>query len=336
MSQRYFRIDDPSELRAAGPTDLIRLVPVPGANRLYLPKGILEQLVYAVHHHELIHVSGPTGSAKSSLLDALEVHENYLSVCSALGFEDAKPVKLFHVEMVVFESPAELYQRRALKNGCTYDEKSILVRALEQASSEKAHCDPVIWLREMGRVHSASVQGGLLNLMSKADIVLPNGERIDGRGIAWVADSNYQHDADGIHTLVTLDDALKRRFTVNPTLDYLAEEQEAQVLEFLMQEQRLRPELFEEIPRIVKLGAAIRRERLAGNLQSVPPPTIYGYMAAVRMADALPHLSTHDIVQGTLLGHASVEDGKVAVGVFNEVFGLQADLEEDEVGGNLF
>ena len=88
-------------------------------------------------------------------------------------------------------------------------------------------------------MHSSSVQGGLLNLIVKGDIVLPDGSRIDGRGISWVADSNYQAEQDATHTLVTLDDALKRRFSINLTLDYLSAEQEMQVLHHILEEATL-------------------------------------------------------------------------------------------------
>jgi MoxR-like ATPase len=72
--------------------------------------------------------------------------------------------------------------------------------------------------------------------MTKGDIVLPDGARIDGRRIAWVADSNYQAEQDFTHTLVTLDDALRRRFSVNLTMGYLAAEQEIKVLQNLTKE----------------------------------------------------------------------------------------------------
>ena len=55
---------------------------------------------------------------------------------------------------------------------------------------------PLVWLREMGRVHSSSVQGELVNPMSKYDILLPDGRRLDGSKVDWVADSNYQADGD--------------------------------------------------------------------------------------------------------------------------------------------
>ncbi len=75
-----------------------------------------------------------------------------------------------------------------------------------------------------------------MDLMGKIIIRLPDGSTIDPSGIAWVCDSNYQAESDSIHTLVTLDDALKRRFSINLTMDYLAAEQEEQILHHLIRE----------------------------------------------------------------------------------------------------
>ena len=238
MATGVYRVYRPDEYRKAGTTDLMEMSPAPGGNHLFLPKWIIEILVYGIIHHEFIHLSGPTGSAKSSLLEALYmVPENFLGICAGLGY-NSLPLKLYPIEMATYEAPGELYQRRALKDGTTYDEKSRLVMSLEEAAQCRGQCYPLIWLREIGRVHSSSVQGGLLNLMTRGDIVLPNGTRIDGRGIAWVADSNYQAEQDSTHTLVTLDDALKRRFSINLTLDYLTTEQEVQVLHQILKEEQ--------------------------------------------------------------------------------------------------
>ena len=102
--------------------------------------------------------------------------------------------------------------------------------ALREAAANAGTSYPLIWLREIGRVHSGSVQGGLLNLMTRSDILLPDGTSVDGRGIAWVADSNYQAEGDGRHGLVEVDDALKRRFTMNLTLNWLPAEDEVSIL----------------------------------------------------------------------------------------------------------
>jgi len=91
------------------------------------------------------------------------------------------------------------------------------------------------------------------------------------------------------------------------------------------------------IAKTVRLGNVIRRHRSEGNLQSVAPPTIYGYQAFLRLAKALPQLQLQQIALSTLLGNASVEDRKLVISVFTEVFGLQADVDDDPtLGGNLF
>jgi energy-coupling factor transporter ATP-binding protein EcfA2 len=230
MGTSIFRVYKPAEYRKAGPDDLIELKPVPRQNPLFLPKWFLEVFAYAIANHEIIHVSGSTGSGKSSLIEALHLApENFQAICAGLGFRPL-PIKLYPIEMATFEAPGELYHRRSLKEGTTFDEPSRLVQALEDASQANGSFYPLVWLREMGRVHSSSVQGDLLNLMSKYDILLPDGRRLNCSKIAWVADSNYQAEGDSTHTLVTLDDALKRRFTISLTLDYLDPLQEIQVL----------------------------------------------------------------------------------------------------------
>ena len=238
MAYRIYHIDRPMEFRQAGTNDLIRLRPLPGRNALMVPKWLLEALAFGIADAEFIHLSGPTGTAKTTLIESLyRESENFRHLCAGLGFA-YRPLRVYPVEMAIFEAPGELWQRRALKNGATFDEKSILIQALEDASRYAATGFPLIWLREMGRVHSASVQGGLLDLMTKSDILLPDGSSLDVRGVAWIADSNYQAVQEGTHTLVMLDDALRRRFTVNLTLDYLAPEQEADILRRIYKEMK--------------------------------------------------------------------------------------------------
>jgi hypothetical protein len=337
MSDRVFKINDPDEYRKAGTTDLVELAAPPGGNALFVMKWVVESLVYGIANHEFIHLSGPTGSAKSSVIEGLyRVPDNFTAACSALGFAP-KPLKLYAVEMATYETPGELYQRRSLKDGSTFDELSRLVQSIEDAASSGREYYPLIWLREMGRVHSSSVQGGLLNLMTRGDVLLPDGRRIPGDGIAWIADSNYQAERDSTHTLVTLDDALKRRFSMNLTLDYLSAEQEAQVLSHLAGNGAgIEPVEEDLITKVVKLGHVIRRYRAEGNLQSLTPPTVYGYLAFLRMAGAMPHLSLQQVAIATLLGNAAVDDLKVVPGVFNEVFGLKSAESDDPAGSGLF
>ena len=330
MANQIYKVNDTHRLKLAGPEDMVELMPAPGANPLFLCKNFLDVLTYGIAHNEFIHISGPTGSAKSSVLEAFSVSKNYCSLCETNDLTHDRPIRIYPIEMATFESPAELFQRRSLKNGSTYDEPSTLVMALQHASRNKDKQQPLIWLREMGRVHSASVQGGLLNLMSKTDILLPDGSHIDGTGIAWVADSNYQADSDATHTLVTLDDALKRRFSINLTLGYLPDEQEEQVLHHLVGNGEIRDEVLDLIPGIVRLGNEIREQKMEGNLQSITPPTIYGYLALLRLQQNMPYTSLQDAMNATLLGNASQDDSNQALVLFNQIFGLQSEMDLDD------
>ena len=235
MSGKVYRVEVQNEFRKAGPTDLIRLLPVAGCNPLFLPKKILTQVVYGIVNSEFIHLSGPTGTAKSSLVEALYLEQrNFEAILNDLNYPEL-PLEVFPCEMALFESPGELYQRRALRDGATFDEPSTLVNALKEASLKRDESYPLIWLREIGRVHATMVQGGLLNLMTKGDIVLPDFSRISGNGISWIADSNYQAEHDSRHNLVPLDEALNRRFSMQLTLDYLPAAQEIEILSNIME-----------------------------------------------------------------------------------------------------
>ena len=328
MSKRIFPVDDSETYTMAGPEDFIRLLPIPGCTSIILPKWQIETLAYGMISSEFVHLSGPTGAAKTSVIESFHlVPENFKHLCRALGIP-FKPLRLYPVEMVQFDTPGELLTRRALDNGSTYDEKSILVQALLDAHECRDVCYPTVWLCEIGRVHSASIQGGLLNLMTRNDIHLPGGKRIPGRGIAWIADSNYQAENDSTHTLVTFDDALRRRFTVNLTLDYPSASEEEMILKHLRDLEEIPPVEDELITKIVVLGQEIRKHKSEGNLPSVSPPTIYGYEAFLRMAHSMPHLNLRQLAIATLLGNASAEDNKRLAVVFSGVFSLQPQTDE--------
>jgi hypothetical protein len=82
--------------------------------------------------------------------------------------------------------------------------------------------------------------------------------------------------------------------------------------------------------KVVKLGQLVRSHRAEGRLLSVPPPTIYGYQAFLRMAKALPHLAPDQIALVTVLGNASQEDRALVPGLLHQVFGLQQSEDEDD------
>jgi hypothetical protein len=322
MISRIFNVNKSKEYRKAGQTDLIQLLPYNAAPPLCIPKWILEDLVDGIVNHEFIHISGPTGTGKTSLIEALYLEQrNFNHVCLELGYR-ILPLKVEAVKMCIYETPGEVIQRRAINNGTSYDENSSLVAALEKVNKIKDDNYVVIWTRELGRVHSSSIQGGLLDLITDSNIVLPDGTSIDGHKIAWIADSNYQAENDSTHTLAIFDDALKRRFTINPTMDYLPADQEKYILH------RMFPDVdLELISNVVNLGETIRRNKAEGNLQSLVPPTINGYKSFLRKSKSKNDLRL--VAMSTLLGHVSKDDENLAASVYNEIFGILPADDED-------
>ena len=320
-----FRLLDDIALEKAGPTDLVEVSHPGGGNPLFLPKELLEVLAGAIVDGELIHLSGPSGAAKSSIVEALAREPaSFRALCRSIGAEE-RPLVVFPVEMTTIETQGECYFRRALKDGTTWDEPSGLVRALEEASALRGRAYPLIWLRELGRTHSAGVQSGLLNLMVRGDVALADGKRIEGLGVAWLADSNYQAEDDATHTLVVLDDAVKRRFSCNITMEWLDAEAEVEVLTSLLERDAGRLEDRDRalIANVVKLGALVRRHRSEGNMQSATPPTIYGYLAFLRRARRHRNLAPSQAALYTLLGNLSSADKNLLSSILNDVWGLK-------------
>jgi len=101
---------------------------------------------------------------------------------------------------------------------------------------------------------------------------------------------------------------------------------------------RTTPDNEDLILRVVRLGQLIRGHRAEGRMQSVPPPTIFGYQAMVRMARKMPHLTPDQVALVTVLGNASPEDRKLIPGLLNQVFGLrQEETDNDPAqGGGMF
>lgn len=329
MASRIARLKNKKEFQRAGNGEPIEMLPVPGNTPMVPPKWLLEALAHGIAGGEFISCHGPTGSGKTATLEALwQVPENWEALCKGLGIP-CKPLKMLPFEMMNAETPGEMYCRRAIRDGCTYDEDSGLVCALREADACRETHQPVIWAREMGRVHSASVQHGLLDLMTQGPILLPGGDTILGKGIAWVADSNYNCDETAVYTTVTLDDGVAARFTVNLPFDYPFDDDTLRILYHLMDEGYLPPVPGDVVVQMVSLGEAIREEREQGNLSSVTPPTMRAYFAFLRMYSALPHLGARGVADVTLLGAASPADRANLAGVCSTVFTL-VDKESEE------
>ncbi|MFZ2960947.1 MAG: hypothetical protein WA705_29050 [Candidatus Ozemobacteraceae bacterium] len=362
---KVFRIEDKRERDAAGSGDLLRLlpvkrnrqrhavgIPVPVAennltgpiplndpNSVFVAKDILQCLVDGVASYNIIHFSGPTGTAKSSSLEALFlVPKNFLAILETIPYPHLQqPVKMFPVEMAAFESTADTYSRRSIKEGTTLDEDSVLVKAMVEASRLGDRFYPVIWIREMGRCNHGSIQGGLLNLIYKGIVILNDGREIDTSRMAFIFDSNYSAEKDGSYNLVRLDTALNRRAQIQLKMDHPSLEHELAILEFICRDYGWSvPEALLE--KVVKMGEMIRKSKGEGNLPSLVPPSIYGYLSMVQRVIHLPHLSWARCAQMTLLGNPQTDDLPQVAIILQQVFGIKAGTKEtgDVTQENMF
>ncbi|MBM3211770.1 AAA family ATPase [Candidatus Poribacteria bacterium] len=333
MSQvEIYKLIDIISFNKAGPNDLVEMKALPGQHPLIIPKWILEILIYSIVYGEVLHVSGATGTGKSSIIESLTVPDNFYALLDAFEFP-RKPLRLHQVEMALFDTPTEIYFRRSLVNGMTFDEDSPIVKALKEASETEDQFYHVIWLKEIGRCHNATIQGALLNLIKRGEIYLRDSS-MNINSLCWIADSNYAVMEDWVHTLITLDDALKRRFSINIKIEFLSETEEVIVLNRIVQEDILlkEKELEQQIKQVVKLGNLVRRSKLQGKLTSISAPTIYGYLAFLRLHTFLQR-SPLEAAKSTFLGNASAEDEKELMAAIGETEGFGAISGKTKKGG---
>ena len=323
-------VTDIASYRLASANDLIKLLPVPCCNALVLPRWLLDAVVIGIVKGKRIHITGPTGTAKTSLVKALErVPDNFDCICRALNLPQ-KSLLVKHIESCVFETPGEVIQRRAVKNGTSYDEYSLLVNALRAAETEKEQNYVVIFLKEMGRVHSAAVQGGFLNLMERDVVELPDGTAVNVSGLTWLADSNYGAEHDATHALVLFDDALKRRFNDHISMEYLTPEQEMDVITTLIADDlNFHNVQHEWIDEVVRLGQQIRQLRTEGSLTNVVPPTIDGYLSYLSKRLEQPYLDIQQVANIVFFGPASSDERKQLPSIVNQLFGIATDDDMD-------
>lgn len=322
---------DPKEYRQAGPEDLVRLEPLDGCVAPIIERQKLDLLVRGVVKGGCIHVSGETGTAKTLTIRTLLLNPaNFRAICAALEYPE-RPLHVYSCPVSRFDGPAELTFRRAIKDGCTCDEDSLLIEALKAEDGHAEEQYAAILLPELGRTHSEMIQSALVELIN--DSVLLDSERrlLRVPHVAWLADSNYSANQGGAnYTLVSFDDALRRRFSTSIEMSHPTTEQECAILHTLV------PEVTEEdVAAIVRLGSEIRSARREGGLSSVPPPTLYGYAEFLRARLDLPHVPVDVTAFATILGHCSNEDRAAAADLLSRTHGVAAVSEDEAEGGDV-
>ena len=81
----------------------------------------------------------------------------------------------------------------------------------------------------------------------------------------------------------------------------------------------------------MQIGGEFRNRRAQGELQSIPAPTIYGYLAFLRLYDSLPNANLIDLYNCTLLGNASPSDVEAGRALINNCLGVDVGEELDDV-----
>jgi energy-coupling factor transporter ATP-binding protein EcfA2 len=320
MKTKIYDIRDKEEYRAAMPFDLIKLIPAVGNHSHYKYKYALDIMTFGICHQKSIHLSGPTGAGKSSLIEAItEEHENFRLLCEYSGYE-YKPPLLYEIEMVKFDTPGECYERTKIKNRDTVDVPSAIIEALQDARQKKKDHYPIVYFMEMGRVHTASIQGGLLNIVGKPYVKSIENQKLPTGNVCFIADSNYQAAGDATYTLVTFDEALKRRFDINLSIPHFPEENQVHIMHDLVHDTLEKTPDVELIKNIIKLGQVIRQYKAEGNLVSVSEPNPKGYLTCYEMIKALPGIGVNLAVTNSMLGNAASEDLKLVDTSIQTVF----------------
>lgn len=330
--QRIYRISHPRELRKAGPTSLIELEARP--NPLILPRSKVDLTVSGIASgYSAISISGPTGTGKSMLVNALADERNLIPLCEDLEIE-AKPVKLYSINLQSFESSSDLLRSRELIDGNTRWYPSTITAAIRDAREvlAKGTHRPVLYFMEVGRIRP-DIQNGLLHIINRdTEIVLPD-ECLSTEGITMLLDSNYQgHGSHGsYYALTELDTALRRRLCLSVTMGYLPAEHEEAICRRLLEHEghSCNAHMQQIIRQTVRLGSVIRTAKADGSFYSLGPPTIESYLTAIRLSLQLPGYSLWTILENTLLGMASEDDHKRFPELFSKLRGGDETVEKE-------
>jgi MoxR-like ATPase len=306
----------PESYTDAGPSDLVRLEPLPGQVAPIVERQKLDLLVAGITTGSRIHVSGPTGTAKTLTIRTLLFRpSNFETICTVLGIP-LLPLAVYSCQIGRFDGPSELIFRRTARGGDIFDEDSILVKALKEQDKRKSENYAVILLPELGRALSEAIQGALVELIS--DTVLLDSDRrlLLTDHVCWLTDSNYA-DTTGEYSLVRLDQALSRRLSLSIEMFHPGEEQECAILRTLVPGSAP-----EELARIVRLAAGVRRARAERSLMDVPPPALDACAAFLRMRAKLPHVPVENLVFSTVLANCAPADRSRAGDLFANTFGV--------------
>ncbi|NND34906.1 MAG: hypothetical protein HKN76_20135 [Saprospiraceae bacterium] len=320
-----YKITNKASWRRAGNNDLIELKPPKGINPLFYRKKDLHMLALTIADGGCIHISGGSGTGKTSLLFALtEVQQNWVRLCIYNNLEE-KPLKMFRLAAFNFDSPGEMWYRRAINADGTYDEKQNLVEFMEDAIANPDDAYYAVHIMELGRT-KPSIQHALVHLLHDGEIVDPlTGNSIgSGENIAFIADSNYAAADKHTFLLAEQDTALFNR--INQTgiiIDHLSQQEETKILMSIRRALNVDNVPDALVEQIAQLGHLMRVEQNEnGALSSVNPVSMRSYISFLKKASK-SDLPPEDLADMTLFALASAEDRGVINELKSIVFGIQ-------------
>jgi hypothetical protein len=325
------RIFDIKDFTQASSGSVVRLLPYSNySHPFYVDYDLATIAIDALCTRSPLHLSGPSGTGKSHLLNSLLYgpRDNINKISECLDLPRWVRIKCHRIYVSMFETPGEIWYRVEVNNFSTEERPQKMLEIFEEASADSKTLH-VVWLVESGRGITESVQGAFLEIIGQDTIREPRGQTFETTNIAFVTDSNHAANESGEFAIWDLDQAYGRRWSCRVTLEGLTSEQEAMVL------RELAPQATDQqIKQVIALAMGIRQKQNEGTLLSIMPPTIDTELYLLSCMRRLP-VSTRFLVFNTLMGHCSRRDRDEAETVFVEAFGVRVKANtpaEEAVG----
>ncbi len=273
-----------SQLRKASGTDLVAL-PNKGSSLpfYYMPVVRLKEFVHSIlEPGSRVFINGNTGTGKTEGLHVIV--NNWRLVLRILGINSApKNAHLLHVNLSAVQGIDELFRRRSIRNGNTYDEMQPALATLKQALRLQEDPDNIAiwWLSELLRC-LPEIQHGILGMIQNR-IFDDQGKYIgDGSSLRIVCDSNFGASEHGDYVgLAQFDGALSARMTANLNWDYLPFKDELEILMCIVSHEIEDREAI--LYSMLAFCHEIRKTKIKkGDFASIPYPNMRSYLSFIR------------------------------------------------------
>jgi hypothetical protein len=309
---------DVTDFDLASSGSLLRMQPLPNSHAYFADYDIAVLVVDALATLAPVHLSGPSGTGKTHMLNSLLFGPpaNFYCISNGLGLPQWPRIRAHRILVSMYETPGEVWYKTGVVRFTTLQQPQKILEVLEEASADPEALH-IVWLVESGRGISSAVQGGWLEIVGQRTIREPNGKVFELGNVAFVTDSNHSANVSGEFSIWDLDQAYGRRWTRRINLAALSPDQEAAVL------RELAPAATDQqIQQVVSLAVTIRQKHEEGGLRSCLPPTIDAELDLLGCMSRLRQ-NTRTLVFNTLLGHCASREIEEAETAYAEAFGVQ-------------